>query len=104
MIKSCFVGIRAVNKKKKKNVRLLFLFRLTHGNWGNWYVVPFKTVPTVHENPYRYYVGDNNCTKVGMMEWNTILLYTVKAPNFDRGFQIFLKIVGASWFNIGSLS
>ncbi len=39
------------------NVRLLhfslgfrhFSLGLTHGNWGNWYVVPFKTVPTVHE-------------------------------------------------------
>jgi hypothetical protein len=31
-----------------------FSLGLTHGNWGNWYVVPFKTVPTVHENSYRY--------------------------------------------------
>ncbi len=31
-----------------------FSLGLTNGNWGNWYVVPFKTVPTVHENPYRY--------------------------------------------------
>ena len=41
---------------KNINFNYYFSLGLTHGKfWGKWYVVPFKTVPTIiHENTSRY--------------------------------------------------